>query len=147
MASMKLQREKIPFTLIANEVLKDAKLSLKAKGLYAYLFSKPDDWDFSSTRMATEMMEGRKTIMTTLRELEEKGYLDRIRLGNGKMEYTLRYSEKSLSPKKELGVEDPKSPLGTGAFGHGGEREPISNTESTTKTEEKVINTAQAQKF
>ena len=39
---MKLVKQNVPFTMVANEVLKDPKLSFKAKGLYAYLFSKPD---------------------------------------------------------------------------------------------------------
>ena len=66
--------------MVANEVLKDKNLSFKAKGLYAYLFSKPDKWDFSSTRMVLETTDGRKAIMGMLTELEESGYLKRNKL-------------------------------------------------------------------
>lgn len=141
---MKLQKEKIPFTLVANEVLKSSNLSWKAKGLYAYLFSKPDDWDFSSTRMVVESKDGRESIMTGLQELEKHGFLERKRLPNGKMEYTLKYSDKSLSREIPLGVEEPKSGNPTVGKTLCGESRPISNIEYTTNTEEKVIYTFDA---
>jgi DNA-binding MarR family transcriptional regulator len=136
---MQLKKENIPFTMVANEVLKDKNISFKAKGLYAYLFSKPDDWDFSSNRMILETTDGRKAIMGMLKELERAGYLNRSKLPNGRMEYTLKYSNKSLSPEMELRVEKPKSRNGTVPFGHSAESSPISNTDNPTNTDKKVI--------
>jgi hypothetical protein len=127
---MQLKKENIPFTMVANEVLKDKNLSFKAKGLYSYLFSKPDTWDFSSNRMTLESKDGRKAIMAMLRELEEAGYLQREKLPSGKMEYTLKHS---LSAERELRVEKPKSQNGTVPKRLSAESSPISNTE------EKVI--------
>lgn len=138
---MKLKKENIPFTMVANEVLKDKNLSFKAKGMYAYLFSKPDKWDFSSNRMILETKDGRKSIMKMLLELEENGYLQREKLSNGKMEYTLKYGIKSLSTEKELRVEKPKSPFGTVPKRLGAKSSPISNTEDASNTEKKVIHT------
>jgi len=125
--------------MVANEVLKDKNLSFKAKGMYAYLFSKPDEWDFSSNRMTLETKDGRKSIMAMLRELEENGYLQREKLPSGKMEYTLKYGIKSLSPESDLRIEKPKSPFGTVPKRLSAESSPISNTEDTNNKEKKVI--------
>lgn len=86
-----LAKQGIPFTQVANTVLNDPKLSLKAKGLFAYLYSKPPTWDYSLHRMARDLKEGKRAIMMALRELEKTGYLLRQRLPNGRMRYLLRY--------------------------------------------------------
>ncbi len=116
--------------MVANDVIKNPKLSFKAKGLYTYLFSKPDDWDFSSNRMILETSDGRKAIMGMLRELEQNGYLQRNKLPNGRMEYILKYSNKSLSPETALRVDEPKSRNGTVPKGQSAESSPISNKDS-----------------
>jgi hypothetical protein len=130
---MKLIKENIPFTMVANEVLYNKNLSFKTKGLYAYLFSKPDTWDFSSSRMVLETKDSRDSIMVMLRELETAGYLMRKRLSTGKVEYTLIFSHNSLSREMPLGVEKPKSEIAYVAKSLRGESLPISNIE------EKVI--------
>lgn len=96
---MKLSKANVPFTMVANEVLSRADLSLKAKGLYAYLFSKPDDWDFAADRIAKECKEERKAVMRVLKELEVGGLLTRIRQKNSRMEYHLAYT---IEPQVEL---------------------------------------------
>lgn len=85
----KLKKQKTGFTQVSNIVLVGNKISLKAKGLYAYLFSKPDGWDFSGDRIAKENKEGRKAIFSGLKELEKYGFIKRTRLLDGKMLYTL----------------------------------------------------------
>lgn len=68
------------FTIVENKLLSASNLSLKAKGLYAYLASKPDRWNFSSTRMANELKEGVDGIKNTLIELEELNLLRRRKI-------------------------------------------------------------------
>jgi hypothetical protein len=134
---MKLVKENIPFTMVANEILYDPNLSFKAKGLYSYLFSKPDEWDFSSNRITMETRDGRKSIMASLRELEKVGALGRRKLPNGKMEYILKYS--TLSPEMALrlnnGLKQPKSPLGTVPKRLSAESSPISNKEKKVRND------------
>ena len=96
---MKLSKANVPFTMVANEVLSRADLSLKAKGLYAYLFSKPDDWDFAAERIAKECKEERKAVMRTLKELEVAKLLTRVRLKNSRMEYHLSYASEPVEGK------------------------------------------------
>ena len=91
---MKLTRQDVPFTMVANAVLKRNDISFAVKGLFAYLFSKPSDWDFSAERIARiESKEERKTIQRLLRELEGAKLLTRQRQPTGKMEYRISFAE------------------------------------------------------
>lgn len=67
------------YAIIANETLRDSRLSFRARGLLAYLLSMPDNWQTSSERISRETTEGRDAIRAALRELETIGYVARIR--------------------------------------------------------------------
>ena len=88
----------VPFTQIHNEVLFHPELSLKAKGLYSYMYAKPDDWNFTASSMAAQLKEGKRAILNILNELKEFGLLEYKKLSNGKSEYTI-YS--SINPNKQ----------------------------------------------
>jgi hypothetical protein len=77
---MKILKEKIRFTQVSNDVLNDKNLSAKAKGVFAYLYSKPDDWDFAVERIISDFKDGRDSIISGLKELEAFSYLKRKRL-------------------------------------------------------------------
>lgn len=89
---IKLQKVETGFAQVSNVVLQDKKLSLKAKGLFAYLYSKPDNWDFSGDRMTFENKDGRDGVYSTLKELEKRKYLERVKQSDGKMIYYLKYN-------------------------------------------------------
>ena len=63
------------FTVVDNEILKNNKLSLKAKGLLVILLSLPDDWGFSVSGLSSLSKDGRDSTRSTLKELENNGYL------------------------------------------------------------------------
>lgn len=65
------------FTTVSNEFIKDKRLSLKGKGLLITMFSLPNDWDYSERGLTCICKEGRDSIHSTLKELEEYGYLSR----------------------------------------------------------------------
>lgn len=67
----------------------DGRLSFRARGVWVYMRSKPATWDFSASRMAEDGIEGRRAILDSLKELEGLGYLSRMKLGNGRVVYTL----------------------------------------------------------
>lgn len=90
MEKIDFKKEQVPFTQVANEVLNNPNLSLKAKGLYAYLYSKPEDWDFASLRISNESTDGRDSVRVALAELEAYGLLTRKKLTTGRMEYQIR---------------------------------------------------------
>lgn len=91
----KLKKLEVPFTQVPNAVLHGSGLSLKAMGLYAYLQSKPDGWEFSSVRIARDVRDGERAVKTALIELEESGYLERRRQGDGRMIYKLSLCAKT----------------------------------------------------
>ena len=87
------------FTMVSNHVLRNANLSLKAKGLYAYMWSLPEDWDYSVSGLTKVLKDGRDAINEALKELEREGYLVRTILRSGgkfsDMDYILN---ETLSP-------------------------------------------------
>lgn len=67
------------YTVMSNYHLQDKNLSLKAKGLHAYMLSLPDNWNYSVQGLVSISKEGIKAINSILKELEENYYLKRER--------------------------------------------------------------------
>lgn len=96
------------FSIVSNSIIRDTRLSLKARGLLILMLSLPDCWQFSIKGLATLSGEGNDSIRGGIKELEEVGYLSRKRkhLPNGRlgeMEYTL-YEQ--AQPKEEKPTSD-----------------------------------------
>lgn len=70
------------YMVISNYVFEDPNLTLKAKGLFGYLWSRPDDWNFFITELVRHFKGGRDQAMSALDELEKAGYLLRSRVRN-----------------------------------------------------------------
>lgn len=98
--------------MVANEILYRSDLSLRAKGLFAYLFSKPNGWDFAGDRIVKETTDGRKAVYSALKELESQGLLKRQRQSDGKMEYSLEYADTQMTAKGKRVDEKPNALLG-----------------------------------
>ena len=73
----KLKKYTVNFTMVSNAVLIDSNLSLKAKGLYAYLFSKPNGWLFHNAVILSEIKESIDAFKSAIMELEKAGYIKR----------------------------------------------------------------------
>ena len=88
------------YATIPNQLLNDKSISLKAKGMYAFIQSKPDDWDFSAEKISHQLKEGLPTVQSTLKELEQNGYLHRFRFQNKKGYWDVEYElfESSTMP-------------------------------------------------
>lgn len=74
--TIRLQR-KGGYTVLQNTMLRDRRLSLKTKGLFAVLLSLPGDWQYSVSGLASYCGVGRDAVRGSLRELEGAGYLAR----------------------------------------------------------------------
>lgn len=72
---MKLVKSKLPFTQVPNELIADSSLSLKAKGIFCLLMSKPEGWVFIEGALISESSDGRDAFRGGIRELEENGWL------------------------------------------------------------------------
>ena len=121
-----IKKYKVSFTQVSNIVLNDPNLSLRAKGLYAYLFSKPDGWEFHPDAISKELQESIKVIRTITRELIDCGYIERTQSNQsgkfGGIIYTF------LDPI----TKEPCNP-----FSAHGKTVTHNNTESITNTETK----------
>lgn len=100
---MKLRRLHNPagWTSLPNATLEDRSISWRARGLLAYLLSRPDGWETDSVRLSalageagdsrSKQAEGRDAVRTALGELERAHYLHRVRrqgsLGRWSTEY------------------------------------------------------------
>lgn len=101
MARIKKLRQK-NFTIVDNTVINDTELSWKAKGVFLYLWSKSDEWQFYEVEVAKHAKDGRDSLRSALKELETKGYLKRVRNRNDKGQVTTSdwiLSEKPMSEK------------------------------------------------
>lgn len=66
------------FTPIDNYHLRDNNLSLKAIGLFDKMLSLHPDWDYSIRGLTAICKESINTIQSIIKELEDRGYLERI---------------------------------------------------------------------
>lgn len=63
------------YTVLDNTFIKDCTLSWKAKGLMTYLLSLPQDWEIYMTELETHSSDGKDSLKSAIKELEEKGYI------------------------------------------------------------------------
>ena len=70
------------YTVMANYHLRDTSLSLKAKGLLSLMLSLPEGWDYTTKGLACICKDGVDSICSTVKELENAGYVQRRRLRN-----------------------------------------------------------------
>ena len=76
------------YTVLNNGIFRDENLSAKSLGILAKMLSLPDNWEFSETGLCSIFKkDGRDSIRSGLKELEENGYLvrSRIRDDSGKL--------------------------------------------------------------
>ena len=92
------------FTVMSNHHLRNAELSLKAKGLLSLMLSLPEKWDYTTKGLAAICKDGVDSICAGVQELERHGYVirERVRNANGQLgaiEYTIL--EQPRVPKRE----------------------------------------------
>ena len=78
----KLTKFTNPFGMTPNELLNNKEVSLKAKGMFGYLQSKPENWKFSINGISSQLKEGNDSVRAALQELEKFGYLKRCNYNN-----------------------------------------------------------------
>lgn len=80
------KRKKNNFTVIDNDIFKNRKMSLKAKGLLCLMLSLPDDWEYSLEGLTVLSDDGRTAVSNALKELENLQYFRKVRTyENGKI--------------------------------------------------------------
>lgn len=122
MSIVRVRKRENPFVQIDRRVFEDHSLSWKAKGILGYLLSKPDNWKIYIADLAKKAKDGRDSVRTGLKELEERGYVQKVRMRteNGKFAgWEYQVFETPINPevatygKTEIG----KSDFGKSDFG------------------------------
>jgi len=110
------------FTIVSNSVVRDSRLSWKARGILFYLLSLPDNWSVSSDHLIRSGPDGRHAVLAGLKELETAGYIQRVKTqrDNGQWN-TVTYV-----------FDSPNQPVPTSGFPTSEKRTAI---EETTKNE------------
>lgn len=71
------------FTTVHNDFLRDRSLTIEARGLLMTMLSMSDNWNFSIKGLAAILPDGERKVAKVLNELEDKGYLVRVRIYSG----------------------------------------------------------------
>ena len=109
MAVFRIERTR-DYTVMSNHHLRNANLSLKAKGLLSMILSLPEEWNYTTRGLASICKEGVDAIGSALKELETAGYIVRrqLRGTNGRItdtEYVI-YEQ----PQPDMSQPDTASP-------------------------------------
>lgn len=65
------------FTATDNQLVRDNRLSWKARGIFNYLWSQSEEWNFYVEEVAKHSKDGIRALQSGLSELEKCGYLKR----------------------------------------------------------------------
>lgn len=70
------------FAVIDKTFLEDCRLSCKAKGILAYLLSKPNNWKATVGDIIKHCADGKSAVYAGLKELREYGYYEKVPVRN-----------------------------------------------------------------
>jgi len=78
MSIIKIKKRK-NYTIISNDLINNESLTWEARGMLIYLLSKPEDWQVRVTDLTRQSPAGVKVVRRVIKELEEHGYISRVR--------------------------------------------------------------------
>lgn len=97
------------FSIITNNIINDERLSFGAKGVACYLLSKPESWKFYLSDIQKHSNEGLTKIKKYIKELEDIGFLVRVKVKNEKgqfigldYKFNLKYDKTDSQENRQL---------------------------------------------
>ena len=106
MLNKKLQKN---FTIADNRIMQNSHLSFEARGLYFYMLSLPDGWEFSEARIAKNGGIGLDKCKRILKELFEIGLVKREFTHNEKGYKKAIYTLFDFSTMENTTAENPSA--------------------------------------
>lgn len=84
---LRITKRENPYAQIDKRCLNDNRLSWRARGILAYLLSKPNDWEVVVNDLVKGGKEGREAVQAALIELKNLGYasIEICRAENGQL--------------------------------------------------------------
>ena len=76
-----------PYVMLDKRPINRADLSWKAKGIWAYLMSKPDDWTVIIEDIINHSTDGAKAVRSGIQELREAGYIHHVQARDGEGQF------------------------------------------------------------
>jgi hypothetical protein len=120
------------FVQIRNEVIRDRRLSYKARGLLAYMLSFPDHYRITADSLAESSdSDGRRAVLSGLDELREAGYLVTVTERDAKGQFS----------KTSFIYDDPQQPTIAEMNGHYPKSDYAKSQNRTINTEHLEQNT------
>lgn len=87
------------FTVISNILLRNKSLSFKAKGLLVNCLSLPPNWDYSINGLTKLAKDGKESVTSALKELQEYGFLHIEKTNKGTFKsFYIFYESPNLNP-------------------------------------------------
>jgi hypothetical protein len=107
MAIYRTSKNNKSFVMLDKTSLEDSRLSFAAKGLHAYLMSKPDNWKPRLSQLIKACSNGRDYIKAAMKNLEDTGYVwkRQVRDERGKFidwEYVIFETPRTENPFLEM---------------------------------------------
>lgn len=126
------------YSSINNTVLRDERLSWRARGIAAYLLTMPDDWEINHDHLWKHGIEGRDAVLNAMRELEEVGYLVRTKTQDkrGKFQTTV-----TLHEEPQPTTENPPIPENQVSVNQNSVDQVSVNQDSRINTKDQVLKT------
>lgn len=110
MAKLKVLKK---YGVTPNDILNHPDIRLGAKGLWGYIQSKPDNWNFSVTGVVSQCKDGKAAVTGYCKELEQYGLLLRKKFKNKKGQWeTDWFLSEEIRVKMDLpDEEEPEKPV------------------------------------
>lgn len=112
MSSIVRIRKNSNFVVMDKTSLNDKRLSWKAKGIMAYMLSKPDDWTFYLDEIATHSTDGMSSFRSGFNELKKLGYIQRVqsRDETGKFNWETIVYEQPVTENPQVDIPQVEKP-------------------------------------
>lgn len=123
------------YTALSNEIINDSRLNLRSLGLFLYMWSKPDNWNFTLDNIAKARNVGRDQIKHALQELKKYGYVqyEKQKDGSGVYHMDDRNRERSMKSPKVDNPPKGEKEQPKGGKATGGKSTPSYNTIMSNK--------------